>query len=291
MRSVLCQTERSFELVVVDDGSSDATASLARTFTDPCVRVLEQAAGGVSAARNAGIAASRGEIVCFLDSDDLVLPRYLEEVAAAFDADAGVDFVYTDAWTFDDRTRRVRVNTTAHYQRPPRPAPSDPRQLLRELLLRNFIIVPVAVRRQALDDVGGFDDAITGAEDWDLWIRLLVGGHGAREAPGPLGLRREHPAQSSLDPVRMTAGRVRLLEKLLANPALAPGDTPLVRERLDAERRGARAATGEDRRAAVWRRWRFRLARLKQLVGLGPRWYDTPPAAVSAAFGDLAELD
>ncbi len=83
-------------------------------------------------------------MTCYLDSDDLFLPNYLEVVRSTFAADPGVDFVYTDAWTFDDRTRRVRRATTAQFQRPPRPAPSTAASLFHALLERNFIIIPVA---------------------------------------------------------------------------------------------------------------------------------------------------
>lgn len=290
VRSVLAQTVPEFELIVVDDGSTDATLDLARSFTDPRVQVISRRAGGVSAARNVGIDAATGEIVAFLDSDDLLLPRYLEAVGAVFSADPAVDFVYTDAWTFDDRSRRVRKHTTAYYQRPPRPAPPTARGLLRELLLRNFIIVPVAVRRAVLNSVGVFDTTMRGAEDWDLWVRLLVAGHRAAEAAGPLGLRRQHDAQASLDPMRMVAGHIRMLEKLLENPALSAEDEPVVRERLAAAHRTRRIVSGEDRRGAARLRLRHRLGRLRRAVGLGARWYRTPPPPVTAAFGDLADL-
>jgi glycosyltransferase involved in cell wall biosynthesis len=277
-------------LVIVDDGSSDGTLELARNVNDARIKVHSQPASGVSTARNAGITAATGEIVCFLDSDDLLLPRYLEVVRAIFADDRGVDFVYTDAWTFNDRTRLVRRQTTAHYQRPPRPAPASALELFRELIRRNFIIVPVAVRREAIVTAGMFDEAMAGAEDWDMWLRLLLAGHRATEAPGPLGLRREHERQASWDGVRMISGHVHMLEKLLREQVLLPEDEDRVSARLSEARRDLAELSDPHPRHARERRLRQRLSAVRGALGLGDRWYRQPPPEVTRAFGDLKEL-
>ena len=289
--SVLAQTDPDLEVIVVDDGSQDETLAVARAIDDPRVRVLTQANRGLPGARNAGTGQARGETVCFLDSDDLLMPRYVEAVRSVFAQDPGVDFVYTDAWTFDDRTRRVRVHTTAHYQRPPRPAPADALAMFRELVARNFMIVPVAIRRDVLVAAGGFDEAMTSVEDWDLWLRLTAAGHRGAEAPGPLGLRREHSGQMTGNYARMAANQVHALEKLLTEFDLAEPDAALVSARLQVARGEHRILSGADRSGAVARRLRWRLGAVKRRVGLGARWYRTPPLAVSAAFGDLAAVD
>jgi glycosyltransferase involved in cell wall biosynthesis len=290
VQSVLNQTEPDFELLIIDDGSSDGTLELARSVNDARVQVHSQPASGVSAARNAGIKAATGRIVCFLDSDDLLLPRYLEAVQTSFADDPGVDFVYTDAWTFNDRTRRIRRQTTAHYQRPPRPAPANALELFRELIQRNFIIVPVAVRRQAIVTAGMFDEAMAGAEDWDMWLRLLLAGHRASEAPGPLGLRREHERQASWNGVRMISGHVHMLEKLLRQQDLLPEDEDRVTARLSQARRGLAELSGLHPRRARERRLRQALSAARSALGLGDRWYRQPPPEVTSAFGDLKQL-
>jgi glycosyltransferase involved in cell wall biosynthesis len=289
--SVLAQTDADLEVVIVDDGSTDATPAVARGINDPRVKVISQANRGLPAARNAGTAASAGEIVCFLDSDDLLMPRYLEAVRSVFTHDPGVDFVYTDAWTFDDRTRRIREHTTAHYQRPPRPVPADALAMFRELVARNFMIVPVAVRREVLVAAGGFDETMTSVEDWDLWLRLTASGHRGAEAPGPLGLRREHTGQMTGNYARMAQNQVHALDKLLTEYHLAEPDAELVRARLEVARSEHRILSGADRPRAAARRLKWRLGAVRRRVGLGARWYPTPPLAITAAFGDLARVD
>jgi hypothetical protein len=289
--SVLAQTVPDFEVVIVDDGSTDDTLAVARGVNDSRVRVLTQPNAGLPAARNAGTLDARGDIVCFLDSDDLFMPRYLEGVKATFADDPGVDFVYTDAWTFDDRTRRVRVHTTAHYQRPPRPAPAAAHTMFGELVDRNFMIVPVAVRRDVLVAAGGFDETMSSVEDWDLWLRLTASGHRGAEAPGPLGLRREHARQMTGNYARMALNQVYALEKLLRERDLEPEDAVRVRARLDVARREHRILSGADRARLLARRAKWRLGAVRRSVGLGARWYSRPPGPVAAAFGDLTDLD
>ncbi len=288
--SALAQTVRDLEVVIVDDGSTDQTLALASAIEDPRVTVHSQRNGGLPAARNAGIRRSRGTIVAFLDSDDLLSPRYLQEIATVFDRDPGLTFVYADAWTFDDVTHRVRAQTTAQYQRPPQPPPPTATALFRELVRRNFIIIPVAVRREAIVAAGLFDERLTSAEDWDMWLRLAAAGHRAWPAPGPLGLRREHSGQMSGNQQRMIANQVRMFEKLVSDLGLDDDDEALVRARLDRARHTLRALAGDDRGRALALRARRRLGKIRERLGLGDRWYEHPPAIVTEDFGDLSKL-
>ena len=102
--SVRRQMWKELELIIVDDGSTDGTAELAARFAaeDPRVRVVRKPNGGPSSARNAGIAAARGELVCFLDADDMLLPEKINRQVAFLEFFPGCDLVYSDYYVGDD---------------------------------------------------------------------------------------------------------------------------------------------------------------------------------------------
>ena len=207
IRSVMGQTCQDFELIVVDDGSTDDTAARVRAFDgDPRIRLIQQPNRGPSAARNAGIARAHGEYVAMLDSDDIWLPQYLELMAAALDSDPAAGLAYTDAWVLDERTRRIRRTTMMHYQRPPAHPPADPQRFLRLLLDRNFVYTSVTVRRSVLGAVGGFDERLWAGEDWELWLRVVAAGHRPLRAADVLAIHRLRPGSLSADLPRMIEG-------------------------------------------------------------------------------------
>lgn len=290
--SVLRQTTPDWELVVVDDGSEDQTVAVAGALADrdQRIEVVSTPNRGLSAARNKGIECSSAPYVSFLDSDDLLMPTYLERMGATLDAAPGAGFAYTDAWALDGETRRIRRATAMSPWRPPTRPPSDPAEMMRLLLRDNFVFVSTTVPRAVLERVGAFDTSLTSAEDYDLWLRILAAGLPAVSPGGVLALKRERPTAMSADHMKMLSNLVMICRRLAADEGL-PGD---IRARA-AERVGEYEATmagleGSDRGRAAVIRARRMLSPLRSAVEPGRRWRRRPPPEVREAFPDLERL-
>jgi glycosyltransferase involved in cell wall biosynthesis len=167
VESVLAQTVQDFEILVVDDGSTDRhTQQLLASPPWPGVTVFRTPNGGVGRARNFLIERARGSFLCALDADDRLHPEYFERTLAAFARDQSLTFVSTHMQMFGDDDRRW---------------PPDARCDLAALLVDDPVFCAALVRRAAVVAAGGYDTGMPaqGNEDWDLWIRLLeAGGRG-----------------------------------------------------------------------------------------------------------------
>lgn len=163
--SVLAQSLPDFELLIVDDASTDASPQIVSELDDPRVRLLRQPRnGGAAAARNRGLDEARGELVAFLDSDDEWLPEKLERQVALFDRE-GVDLglVYSGIELVDPDGARELVE------------PRHRGDVYGAMLLENVVYgggSNAMIRRAAIDRVGGFDEAFPAIEDYDLWLRI-----------------------------------------------------------------------------------------------------------------------
>ena len=235
--SVLGQTCSDYELVVVDDGSTDDTWSLIGSFTDPRIRGVHQANAGLGAARNAGIAAARGRYVVFLDDDDLAFPTWLARFAAELDGDPGV--VSCGNVEADDSGRIVRT-----------PLPKQLGPAFAGCVGR-FLAGTFVVRRDALEAVGGFRAGLPHLQQTELVLRLLpecrARGWDVRAIPEPLvQLHTGGPRRAGID---NTTKLLAAMEVVLAEQADVLARSPWVLAQYSAMAGVAAARTGEYRTA------------------------------------------
>lgn len=197
IRSVEAQTFRDFELVVVDDGSTDGTADIARGFGS--VRYVRGAHLGEAAARNHGLEEATGELVAFVDADDEWLPEKLAR-QVAFMEELGSSFSYTDAWVVREGSR-VRYSTLARPRHGEILAP-----LIDDWLDQAFIIpTEVMASRALLQRVGGFETGLptAGHVDYGTWLKLALRGTRFDYLDEPLALYYRGHASITSDAVVM----------------------------------------------------------------------------------------
>jgi glycosyltransferase involved in cell wall biosynthesis len=167
--SILAQTFQDFEVIVVDDGSTDDTADLIESYGG-VVRCVRKTNGGASSARNVGIRCSRGSWIAFVDADDLWLPFKLDLQVRMIDKNPDLVWQYSDAYIFESDSRCIRCLASENHK----PYKGD---ILRQLLMYCFIPSPTPlVRRDVFDQVGFFSESpVTRiGEDWDLWLRIAA---------------------------------------------------------------------------------------------------------------------
>lgn len=178
--SVWQQTFRDYEVIIVDDGSTDAyTIDVLRKIENdfPQVQVIRQENGGAAKARNAGIARSLGEFILPLDADDVIDPQMIEKCLSEIEKNDQYGFVYTDTKVFGDFTGTLIRPEYDFYR----------------LLMRNYVVVSSMIRKKAWEDVGGYDENMHGGyEDWEMYIRMGSAGYEGKLLKEALFSYREH---------------------------------------------------------------------------------------------------
>ncbi len=203
VQSVLDQSFRGFEIIVVDDGSTDDTRTVVSQFGNK-VRYLWQENQGLSAARNNGIRTAAGEFIGLLDADDLLEPNFLSTLLPILDLHLDVDAVYCGYQFIDDQDNPL----------PQRETRSLPEGRFHEAILDGNFLAPESIlaRRDCYRKVGLFDEELQACEDWDMWLRISRQ-HKVIGTSCVLTLHRVLPDSMSTDPERMLRNRMAVLSK------------------------------------------------------------------------------
>jgi Glycosyl transferase family 2 len=260
VESALGQTLPPLEVIVCDDGSTDDTAAVLEPYRDR-ITYLRREHRGVASARNAALEIARAEFFAVLDADDIYLPQRLEALADLSRANPGLDLLCTDIEFEVDGRIFGRFTDGCPFEI------GDQRAAVLE---RCFCAVP-AVRRTTLLGVGGYDESLRTAEDWDCVIRLIHAGAAAGLVEEPLYRYRLHADSLTADRVVRLRERVAFLERYASDEQLRPPEREALERSLAAQRRSLLLTEAEASlraRDADARRQAFAVARSR---GIGAR--------------------
>jgi len=269
INSILTQSHPPLEVIVVDDGSTDATPEILATLkSSRSIQVIRQQNQGPAAARNAGIAAATGELIALMDADDIALPQRLAIQSAALSSEPDLAVVSGGYEWIDEMGQPLSwpYHSWRHY-----PDLND----LRTWLL-DCPIVPSAtmLRRAAWSEVGGFNERLIGPEDWDFWMRLVLAGRRMAWQRRVVCLYRRRADSLSQDARRMSSDTTEVLRRILERPDFpselrADGQRALALRHIDGAKRLYAAGLWDEGKTA-----------LKQAVSLDPRLVEGQPSRV-----------
>lgn len=195
--SVLAQDHAALEVIVVDDGSSDGSLDILRSYGER-IQLLQQQRGRQARARNLALGVARGEFIAFLDSDDRYRPGRISAAVAAFHAQPQAALVWADHVLIDEHGARLGEVRWA-------PGSADFR---RELIAGNPICNATAtVKRSVLDEIGGFDERVPRVCDGAAWYQIAARGHAFVHLPQPVLDYRQHGGNDSARFAPMTHDR------------------------------------------------------------------------------------
>jgi glycosyltransferase involved in cell wall biosynthesis len=245
--SLLAQTVSPHEIIVCDDGSTDDLAGALAPYGER-ITVLRQEHKGVAAALNLGLFHATGEFVAACGADDTSMPRMIEALGELAKARPDLD-ILARVSVFERDGKPIGLSRT----------PEDPRFPVDDqrmgILQHNFVGARSAVRRQRLLDIGGYDETLKCAEDYDSWVRLIFAGCRAGLLLEPLGVHRYHKGSLSTNDVWCLQGRISTFAKLLEHDDLSEAERAVATERIAVHRRDLeRAEAREEARSALLER-------------------------------------
>ena len=222
--SVSRQTFKDWELIVVNDGSTDDTLNILQQINEPRLKIINQPNGGVAIARNQGIEAAQGEYIAFLDADDLWVNNKLELQLQALEQNPDVIVAYSWTCFMDEQQQGYVYHSSPAYQYAGDVYP--------RLLEGDFIHSGsnVLVCKSSLEGVGGFDRACSGCEDWDMWLRLAATGKFAVVPEYQIIYRRAFGSTTSNVELMYKRGQYAINKAFQA----APNDLQYIRRHTEA---------------------------------------------------------
>lgn len=247
--AVLAQTYGDWECIVVNDGSSDETESIARSYgeRDSRIRVLSQENQGSGGAYNTGSAAARGEFITLCSADDILLEDCLEKFSDLIDQEPGFDIYSSNGfrWYPEKGTRKpVYPATTVRKES----------LSLEDVILNCFYGVGAAFRREWHARLGGFRTDAYG-EDYDFWLRAMASGARHRYTPELLSLHRVSSTQKSANLKKAFESDIHIIQHLATNFDLTPAQVAATKQSI------------EQRRVLIRNLWRARIRQIAKRFG------------------------
>jgi glycosyltransferase involved in cell wall biosynthesis len=241
--SLLAQTVPPIEIIVCDDGSTDNLAQALAPYRSS-ITLLSKANGGEASAKNTAARASSGEFVAILDADDIYLPERLEALTELSIRRPDLDILTADCLVVANG-RVVRRCYDSGYQ-------FETEDQRRGIVERNFLGPGhMAVRRENLLGIGGFDENFRWATDWDCWIRMIFAGSRAGMVDEPLAEYRVRESSLASNRVRQFEAYVAVLEKAATRSDLSPAERAVLDASLEAQRRRVVLRKAEDALASM----------------------------------------
>jgi len=173
IKSVLSQTFKNFELIIIDDGSTDKTSEVVSSFKDKRIKYYKiDHFGCDTRPKNVGIKRSNGKYIAFLDDDNAFRPDHLQALCNCLERNPDIVMAYGDRWVhFEDEKRKDEIGIYSDFE-------------YSTLMKRNYIDTSdVLIRREALFEVGGWDENLKKFIDWNLWIRMAKRGYEFKRVP------------------------------------------------------------------------------------------------------------
>jgi glycosyltransferase involved in cell wall biosynthesis len=239
IESALSQDPPPDEVIVADDGSTDPLEETLKPYLGR-IDLLRLPHAGVSATRNAACSRASGDFVLFLDADDLLLPGKLAALARLHRERPHLDILATDLWFEHEGRRAGRFGDEN---------PFPPEEEQRRTILERCFVAQATIRRSRLLAIGGFDESLQSAEDWDCVLRLVLNGSCAGFDDAPLAVYRIRGGSLASSRTETFQDRARVLEKAVSNPDLDAGERPTAERMLAAQR--ARAVLSEAQAAVA----------------------------------------
>ena len=186
IESVLIQNYPKFELIIINDGSTDSTKEVISRYEDQRIRYFYQENAGMSNALNHAVRQARGQYIMPLDADDMMTADFIAAHLAEFEKHPDVDLVYCDVLLIDENSKPIRIMNKPEYQ--------DRRHLIRDLFRAGHPVVPfrLGIKRTVYDEIGLYDEKLKVGMDYDMMRRFVKVGLKEHHLSEPLHLRRMH---------------------------------------------------------------------------------------------------